>query len=235
MTTMEFVYIVYRFHLAAGREMEFRVRLDPATFEAVESTPAVLPDWTALSFHRCPNCPLDPATRPHCPAALRFVQIVEKLGDMSPYVNVQVDVTTPERTYSAPRSLQKGLSSLVGLLMATCGCPRTRFLTPMARFHLPFSTDEETLYRTSTMYLLAQYFRFKQGEKPDLELEGLSDLYRELQVVNDSMTERLREGARRDTASHAIVSLDLFSHTLPFDIRSSLSRLRHLYDSYFTT
>jgi hypothetical protein len=165
---------------------------------------------------------------------MRFVPIVEKCGDISPYVNAQVEVTTPERTYSAPRTLQKGLSSLVGLLMATCGCPRTRFLMPMARFHLPFSTDEETLYRASTMYLLAQFFRAKQGMVPDLELEGLSDLYRQLQTVNDAMSERLREGARRETASHAIVSLDLFSHTLPFDIRSSLSRLRHLYDGYFS-
>lgn len=231
---MEFVYIQYRFVLGAGREITFRVRLDPNTFEAVEATPANPPEWTKLEFHRCPNCPLDPTIRPHCPAAMRFVPIVEKCGDISPYVNVQVEVTTPERTYSAQRSLQKGLSSLVGLLMATCGCPRTRFLMPMARFHLPFATDEETLYRASSMYLLAQYFRGKQGLAADPEMEGLSEMYRQLQVVNDAMTERLRAGARRETASHAIVTLDLFSHTLPFDIRSSLSRLRHLYDGYFS-
>jgi hypothetical protein len=29
---------------------------------------------------------------------------------------------------------------------------------PMARFHLPLASEEETIYRATTMYLLAQYF-----------------------------------------------------------------------------
>ena len=34
-----------------------------------------------------------------------------------------------------------------GLIMATAGCPWTDRLRPMARFHLPFATEAETVYR----------------------------------------------------------------------------------------
>jgi hypothetical protein len=229
---MEFVYIQYRLILPDGRDLLFKVRLDPNTFEAVESTPANPPAWTALSFQQCPNCPLDTQTQAYCPAALRLIPVMEKCGRLNPYASTQVEVTTAERHVSAQRPLQKGLGSLIGLLIATSGCPRTAFLMPMARFHLPFATDDETLYRASSMYLLAQYYRHKAGSQPDIDLDGLAALYRELQTVNTALTERLKAAAGNDSASHAIVSLDLFSHILPFDIKSSLARMRRLFQPY---
>lgn len=231
---MEFVYIQYRFLLPDGREIAFKLRLDPVTFEAVEATPASPAEWTLLGFHQCPNCPLSTAERGHCPASLGLARVLERFVALDSYMPAQIEVSTPERTIIARAPLQKGLSSLAGLVMATSGCPRTAFLRPMARFHLPFATDDETLYRATSMYLLAQYYRHKQGAAADLEMDGLAERYRELQAVNTAMTARLRNAFEKGPAAQAITSLDLFSHQLPFDVRSDLSRIRRLFEPYFS-
>jgi hypothetical protein len=229
---VEYVYIQYRFMLQNGRELTFRLRLDPRTYEAVEATPGSPPAWTRLSFHQCPNCTLEGSLHPHCPAALRLAPLVAGSAGLPVYMPAHVEVTLPERTVSAHRPLQKGLTSLLGLIMATSGCPHTARLRPMARFHLPFATDDETLYRATSMYLLAQYFLHKEGRKPDLELDGLGEIYRHLQTVNTAMGKRLEAAGTEDTAARAIVPLDLFSHLLPFDIKTSLDHLQRLFEPY---
>jgi len=190
------------------------------------------PAWTVLDFHKCPNCPLDIARHRHCPAALRLAPALEDFAGLTPVRPVHAEVATPERNFSAQLPLARVLSSLVGLIMATSGCPRTRFLLPMARFHLPFANDEETLYRAVSTYLLGQYYKGKQGHQPDVDLEGLAALYRELQVVNSAMTARLRASSGESRLAQALVSLDLFAHSLPFDIKSSLVRIRRLFEAY---
>jgi hypothetical protein len=227
---VEFVYIQYRIAGPDAPEVNLRLRFDPNTFESVEATPAVPPAWTALDFHQCPNCPLEVARQARCPAAVRLAPALEKCAALAPGP-VQAEVSTPDRGFSAQLPLARVLSSLVGLIMATSGCPRTRFLLPMARFHLPFANDDETLYRAASMYLLGQYYQHKQGHAPDIELEGLAALYRELQTVNTAMTTRLKASAGDSRAAQALVSLDLFSHSLPFDIKSSLARIRRLFET----
>ena len=64
--------------------------------------------------------------------------------------------------------------------MATGGCPALAKLRPMARFHLPFATREETLFRSASAYLLGQYFLKERGEPHELGLEGLGALYEEI-------------------------------------------------------
>lgn len=231
---MEFVYIQYRFGFPSGRELAFKLRLDPNTFESVEATPASPPAWTALTNRQCPNCPLKPDERPLCPAAIGLSRVLESFMNLDAFAPVQVEVTTPERSFLNKLPIQKALSSFAGLIIATSGCPHTVFLRPMARFHLPFATADETLYRATSMYLLAQQFRHKQGEAPDLAFEGLTDRYRELQTVNTAMTDRLKNAYGKSAAAQAIGTLDLFSHNLPYDIRSELSRLRRLFEPYFS-
>src|SRR5262249_45179319 len=64
-------------------------------------------------------------------------------------------------------------SSLIGIFMVTSGCPVMNKLRPMVDTHLPFMTSAESTYRVISMYLLAQFFRQRQGRKPDWALEGL--------------------------------------------------------------
>ena len=231
---MEYHSIEYRFYLPGGHDLSFKLRLDPHSLEAVEPSPNAVPDWAALDCNKCPNCPLDSGKHPHCPAALKLVKLIDKCRGLNAYAQVRIEVITPERTVIATRPLQKGLSSLAGLIMATSGCPNTAPLKPMARFHLPFAVDDETLYRATSMYLLGQYFVHKQGQSPDLELDGLVEIYRLLQAVNASMTKRLGTVTSRDIATDAILSLDLFSHILPYDVKASLSKIRDLFEPFLS-
>lgn len=61
---------------------------------------------------------------------------------------------TEERTYSKDTLLQQGLASLLGIVMTTSGCPVLEPLKPMVRFHLPFATLTETVYRMVSMCLV---------------------------------------------------------------------------------
>lgn len=227
---MEFIYIQYRLRTNDGREMVFRLRFDPKTFEMVEATPANPPAWAALDFNKCPHCPLSKETTPLCPAALRIAPVMQTCESLDAFTPVQVEVQLPERNVVAQKPLQKALASLLGLVMATSGCPHTAALRPMAHFHLPFSTEDETLQRVTSMYLLAQHFKKKDGQDADLELEGLVELYRRLQTVNETMIARLKAGGIKPAMAQAIVPLDLLSHSMPLNIRISLERIRATFE-----
>jgi hypothetical protein len=122
----------------------------------------------------------------------------------------------------------------MGLLSASSDCPHIEFLKPMAHYHLPFSSREETVYRVVSTYLLAQYFRRQQGKPADAGLEGLKAHYRELQQVNQGMAARL--GAIRheqgDSSVNALVLLDLFAHSLPDSIDADLEELMPAFQEF---
>lgn len=231
---MDRLEITYRFRVAEGRTLEFALQIEPHTMEIIAPGPAQPPAWCALEFHQCPNCPLTPARHPHCPAALKLIPVVERSAGLNAFSDARIEVSTAERTVTAVRPLQKGLSSLVGLIMATSGCPRTAYLKPMARFHLPLASEAETLYRAASMHLLAQYFLHKQGAPADLDLQGLTAIYQDLQSVNTAMSARLQAAAGTTSATHALMSLDLLSHILPFDLKTSLADLRPLFAAYLS-
>jgi len=83
--------------------------------------------------------------------AKNLFNTVEYFKNAPSFEKAEVYVETPERTYYKNTSLQDGLFSIFGVIMATSGCPPLDFLRPMARFHLPFSTLEETMIRSSSM------------------------------------------------------------------------------------
>jgi hypothetical protein len=158
--------------------------------------------------------------------------LIESFKHLQSYDIMLVEIMTAERITFSETSAQKGLSSLIGLIMAACGCPHTVFFRPMARFHLPFANSLETTFRAVSMYLVAQYFRRKQGLDADLELEGLKEIYSNIQLVNVAMAERLRAISDKDVALNALVILDSFAQIVPFSIDESLDEIRHLFTSY---
>lgn len=209
-----------------GTLQTFVLELDPDTLELRNSAPQNPPDWTDLSFERCVECPLDPATQPRCPAALHLAPVIERWADVVSYDAVDVRVQTAERTVSATVSAQQALASLVGLLLATSGCPRTAVFRPMARFHLPFATESETAYRAAAMYLVAQYFRVRAGHTADLELAGLGALYESLHQVNRGLARRLRAAVRQDAVVDAVVLLGIYTSLLPEALNDLLEEFR---------
>ena len=221
--------IRYRFFLQDERRLDFDIKLDPCTLNQVDDFTGHPPDWAALTFHQCSNCPLNSLVSPYCPVALRIIKLMEGSSGLESYEKVRLEVVTPERTVSKDTTAQGGISSLLGLIVATSGCPHTGFFKPMARFHLPFSSEAETIYRASSMYLLAQYFIRKQGGEADFELEGLVEIYRNLQMVNTALAARLRAASEKDAAVNAVVLLDSFAKILPYTIADSLDEIRHLF------
>jgi hypothetical protein len=218
--------LVYRFRFPDGRT---------ESLDAGAGAPRTeLPHWTELGFHQCGNCPLSAADSPHCPMAVRLVPLVALFEKVRSYDDVTAQVESDERTVTRRTSVQKVLRSLMGLLSASSDCPHIEFLKPMAHYHLPFSSREETVYRVVSTYLLAQYFLRQQGKPADAGLEGLKAHYRELQQVNQGMAARL--GAIRDeqgdSSVNALVLLDLFAHSLPDSIDADLEELMPAFQEF---
>jgi len=225
--------IKYYFTLPEGVREVFNLQFDAQELELVGSIQDVLPPWTKLDFHQCPNCPLTPDTHPHCPLAARLVDIVQRFEGLVSYSEIQVDVMTAERFITQETTVQRGMSSLMGLVMATIGCPHMAFFKPMARFHLPFASAEETVYRATSMYLLAQYFLHKEGHQADLDLTGLREIYNNIEIVNVSVAKRLRTATEADSAINAIILLDIYTKAIPVVIEESLEEIRYLFAPFF--
>lgn len=221
--------VEYRFHLPGGVRHSIVMGLDPATLEARAGGSGALPDWTRLEFHKCPNCPLTPAQSPRCPAAAGLVELTRMGAELLSHDALEVEVVTPERTVSGRTTAQRAVSSLMGLAIATSGCPHTRFFKTMAHFHLPFATEEETIFRAVSVYLLGQYFRRRAGETPDWELEGLNRIYRDVQTINTQLAHRLRAASSKDAAVNAVILLDLLAKAVPDSIADSLEEIRRLF------
>lgn len=226
--------IAYQFRCADGEKLDAAVcvKLDAATLEAKRDRDSAPPDWARLGVHQCSVCPLKVDEDTHCPAALAFIEILDEFGPLLSFTEVDVTIATRERTVTSRTSVQKALSSLLGLSMATSGCPILARFKPMARFHLPLSTREETVFRSVGAYLLAQYFLKQRGQTPDMELRGLRETYDLIHEVNVGLANRLRTIPAGDAHLNALVILDLFAHALPYSIDDGLTELEHMFESF---
>ena len=226
---MKTIVIQYCFRLPDHSSEDFKLELDPRNLELTGNIPQSLPAWTELDFHQCPHCPLEVVTDPYCPLAANLVNIVQRFDGLISYDKIRVDVITQERRISQHTTAQKGISSMMGLVIATSGCPHTAFFKAMGRFHLPLASSEETIFRATSMYLLAQYFLKMEGRHADFELGGLTKIYNNMQIVNVAIANRLRSTSMSDSLINAIVILDNFAKSLPYAIEKSLKNFRHLF------
>ena len=224
--------ITYVFTFSGNREEVFEVQLDPETIVAVDPLPDVLPDWTCLDFHKCVHCPLNADSHPHCPLAARISGIVDRFAEIISYQEIQVAVKTSERVVLKETTAQVGLSSLLGLVMATSECPMTSLFRPMAAFHLPMASSDETAYRAASMYLLAQYFLHQETGQADLSMRGLETFYRSIEVLNEHMAHRVRAAIEKDAAINAVVELDFFAKNFTFGVEQRLDEMRHLFQPF---
>jgi len=224
----------YKFIFTNGVEKEFRVKLDNKTLNLVPSGQKSYPQWTQLKCFKCPNCSLEEDQNKFCPVAVNLVTLVDFFKSLISYEEVEVLIDTPERKYLKHTSLQSGLSSLVGIYMVTSGCPVMNKLKPMVRHHLPFATIEETQYRVISMYLLAQYFLYKRGEKPDWNLKNLIKIYEDIRIVNKSFHQRLCSIKTEDASLNALVKLDCFADSVTFSLdKDKLDEIELLFAAYF--
>ncbi len=222
-------HIRYRFDLPDGSQKIVDFEFAEPDFRLANLRPPQPPFWTELGFSQCANCPLNAERHPYCPPALHMADAVEKLQALVSFDTVGVTVIQAERTIYANMPVQQALSSVLGLIMATAGCPWTDKLRPMARFHLPFADEAETVYRSVTMYLLA---RELTGRADVRGFKDLETLYENLHVVNRDMSRRLGAATRTDPARNAIALLDAYTTLLPAAIASCLAELAPLFAAW---
>ncbi len=163
------------------------------------------PAWTKLHFHQCQMCPLKGGDDAHCPPAVDCAAIVQAFESTSSIQLADVVVETPEREVRKRTDMQTAIGSLLGLVMATSGCPILGRFRGLAEFHLPFATPQETLFRAVGSHLLEQYFAHRRGESPDMDLTNLHALYETLQKVNTAFVTRIRGAAKQDANLNALV------------------------------
>jgi hypothetical protein len=230
---MATIPIQYRFIFADGTQEVFDLRLDADTLRMQNAIPAKPPPWTRLDFHQCPHCPLDTKRYPHCLLALNLVPIVERFGPFLSFTKMDVEVITQERVYRKQTSAQEGISSLMGLAIASSGCPLTDFFKPMARFHLPFANAQETIWRAISTYLLARYFLSDDNAHLPPRFVELAQIYDEIETLNLAIAKRLRAASKRDSAVNALVRLDVFAKHLSPPIEETIEPLRKLFSIPF--
>lgn len=224
--------ISYLFTFQDRRKERFDFSFHPETLEFMSEVPRRPPEWTKLENQRCPNCTVGDKWKPYCPLAIRIHSIVDSFNTMVSHEPASVEVITKERRYYCDTTAQRGLSSMLGLIIPTSGCPHTAFFRPMARFHLPFSSEEETIYRSTSMFLLAQYFRYREQGKADIKLKGLKDIYKNMEQVNLALARRIRDASKADSSVNAVILLDLFAKTVNCVIEDSLDELRSFFSAY---
>ncbi|WP_051305347.1 DUF6901 family protein [Desulfogranum mediterraneum] len=227
---MENIEICYQFILP-DTTITLPVQLNPKTLALVTPRPRNLPSWTGLEFHRCPNCP-GSFQEEHCPVATSLSTMVPHFERLLSHDQIEILVSSAEREIRQQTTVQRAVASYMGLVMASCGCPNTVFLRPMARFHLPLASETETIYRAFSMYALAQYFvRQHQGWADD-SFQQLEKKYRELLLVNGSLVTRLRAASQSDSSVNALLNLDVYARAMPYVIDDSLEELSHLFAAY---
>ncbi len=224
---------VYKFQFDDGTEKKFEVLLHNETLELLHSPNPTPPPWTKLKYNQCENCPLQDDVE-FCPVALNLSYLVDEFKFSTSHDKTWVVVESPERTYAQETSVQDGLGSIMGIYMVTSNCPVLDNLRPMVRFHLPFASAIESVYRSVSMYLMAQYLKFRKGEQPDWSLEKLNDVYKDIAKVNKGLWNRLSKASGYDANVNALIVLNTFGDAVRFSLKKDLDDIAKVFSSYFT-
>jgi len=221
----------YQFNFSDNKSIQLNLEVDSSNLNLLSNN-EVFPFWAALDFNQCPNCPLNIEENTFCPVAKNLIPLLDISNALVSYDEVNVVIKTSERTVSADTTMQRAMSSVLGLIMATSPCPHAEFLKPMARFHLPLASEEETIYRTTSMYMLAQYFKHQQDMSYEIGFKGLSEKYNNLQLVNRALANRIRAAIKKDATVNAIILLDLLSQAVNWSIEDKLNEIQPLFEQY---
>ncbi len=208
--------IKYEFIFENKRNEVFEVNLDQSDL-SMEPFPVENDEtWTLLESNKCKVCTLKSSEHTHCPVARNLSYVLVHFTNDYSYETAMVRVTTDGRITEKHTSMGEGLSPLMGLIMATSGCPILDKFKPMAFVHLPFSNEIETIFRAVSMYLTAQYMKMKNNMTPDWEMHHFKDMYAKVNQLNNDFAERVREMKGKDTNINALVLLDLFAQVGSF-------------------
>ena len=187
-------------------------------------------DWTDLDHHKCPVCTLDSAKHRYCPAALDIKDILTVFSKIKSYELVKVTVNTNERTYFKECDAQTALGSILGVVLASSQCPILSKFKPMAYFHLPFPSYEESLTRTMGFFLINEHIKSLKGEKPDIELNGLYQHYKDMEQINFSLKKRISKTGIEDSNINSIVNFFALSSLIKDSISEQIEDIKQFFE-----
>jgi len=224
--------ITYRITLAdeSTEVFDFNLNGSPSKLPADSNEEA--PYWTELSYRQCSHCPLSTDEHKHCPVALQLHNVVSRLHDTKSIDTVALEVITEDRTVSQKTAIQRIIASMLELIYPTSGCPKTLWMKPLARFHTPLSSEEETVFRIASMYLLAQHFVKQNSDDSDLALDGLATIYQDMHILNTAVASRLQTATQSDSVKNAVTLLDMYSILIPILMEDNLVEMRSFFSAY---
>lgn len=228
--TDKYYSIEYIFKFSDERpDLAFTVLLQKHNMTALPPKESREQEWTLLDYHKCSICPWNQNEVKNCPIAFNISGLIEKFGTYSSIESVHTEIHVEERTYMKNDSIQEGLRSILGIYMASSDCPHMNILKPMVRFHLPFASIEETIYRHVTNYLLSQYFEYLDGKKFDINLTRLSKMNENVDIVNRGIISRIERLVKGDANKNALLILNTMGRLLKLEIEENLNLLKYLY------
>lgn len=219
---------------ADGREFSIQLQINDDTLLIENQEVSPPPAWAKLEFQQCSNCPLSKQTSPFCPIAKNLSQLATNFTSLLSHEKVKCIVESHDRTVIKNTDIQSALFSMFGLIMASSGCPRMNFLKPMAYFHLPFASVDEHLVRSTSFYLLKQYFNKIAGKKFDIDLVGLKKHYEQLTVVNEGFAKRIGSIDVKDSNKNALVLLHSIGQMLSMEFDMNLETLQPIFSEAVT-
>jgi hypothetical protein len=221
--------ITYRFCFAGGNEKVFNLEIDRKTLSLVSKFSIELPEWAKVTNIGCDSCANGET---HCKLAATIGYFIKQFDNIPSYEKVKIYVETENRTFFKETSVQAGAGGVFGILMSTSECPILGKLKPMVRYHLPFADIEETEYRVFSMYMLAQYFKLKNGEQPDLEMNHLKATYEEIGKINRKIAKAIADLEKTDTSINAVVALNNFADSVTFSLEDQLVDIEILFKDW---
>jgi hypothetical protein len=205
-------------------ELSYAVNIDRADSS---KTPSVgMPEWVQLDHNKCTNCPLTSKDHPCCPAAVDLKNVIDDFQTLPATTKAMVKVSTKQRQYAKQTSLEEGVRALIGVVMASSGCPILSNLKPLVKNHLPFTSQEEYITRMVSSYLLQQYFKYKDGQQPDWDLQGLIEANKQLQLVNHAFWQRIYPICEKDSNIKAFLSFFALSSSVSQTLDAQLQKIK---------
>jgi len=222
-------HLRYEFRFDKGTVELFDIPVDSKSLLLLWPRLERPPAWTKLEYKQCLCCTLEKEAEPYCPVAENVSKVVSHFTSIISHARCIVSCKTPERTYLKKTSVMEGLSSVLGIIIATSRCPIMEMFRPMARFHLPFSTVEETLIRSTSFYLLRQYFKHNKKKAPDFNLNHLQEHYKKLKLLNESLLARINGLKGQDSDKNALLVFHSISEILALEIETHLQSIEYLF------
>lgn len=205
------IYFKYHFTFSDDSVKTVIAVVDKETLSIIEPQHKYFPEWAKLKNFKCPHCPLNEQEHEYCPLALNLQIILNEFNDKNSFEIVEVMVETPARNYYKKTSLQQGVSSLLGILMVTSGCPVMGKLKPLLYFHLPFASIDETEVRALSLYLLSQYVKMIKGQEPDWEMNNLKKIYEDVRTLNYHVSKKIVNLSEKDANINSLIVLNNFA------------------------